>query len=328
MQAKWDRKLNQWWYGRRNVLSYLLWPLSCLYRFALYARRSMFRLGLITVYRPSVPVLVVGNITLGGVGKTPVVAAFAQHFMRQGRKVGIVSRGYGGQATCWPQVVKADSDPALVGDEPVMLAQQLGCYVAVAPKRVDAIRLCEQAGCDLVISDDGLSHFYFARDFECIVIDGQRGLGNGFCLPAGPLRESASRLARASMLLTNTTNQSDGSHFYMQPTDFIALDTGATVALTAFKHKAVHAVAAIGNNQRFFETLRSLGCEIIEHSFPDHYSLSDKDLAFNDSLPIIITEKDAVKCADVAIKAAVFYLRVQAVIHPTAYEQLNKLINP
>ena len=146
-----DRKINQWWYSKPGLVAWMLWPFSWLYRFVCFLHRMLFKLGLIPVYQPSVPVVVIGNLTVGGVGKTPVVSALVQHFINQGKTVGVVSRGYGGQSKVWPRQVTAESDPKLLGDEPVMLARKLGCPVVVAPKRVDAIRVCEDLGCDIIV---------------------------------------------------------------------------------------------------------------------------------------------------------------------------------
>ena len=323
-----DRKINQLWYAKPGLVAWLLWPFSGLYRFFCFMHRLLFRCGFIPVYQPSIPVVVIGNLTVGGVGKTPVVSALAQYFMKQGKTVGIVSRGYGGQSKTWPRQVTAESDPRLVGDEPVMLASQLGCHVVVAPKRVDAIRVCEDLGCNIIFSDDGLTHYYFKRALECIVVDASRVFGNGFCLPAGPLRTPKSYINSDHMILMNTESDCNESSWYVQPQAFVNVwEKGIASPIDKFKGQKVHAVSAIGNNVRFFKTLRALGCEIIEHSFPDHYSLSDKDIAFSDSYPIVMTEKDAVKCRDIKANKAVWYLRVNANLDPSVYEKIEKQFN-
>ena len=322
-----DRQLNKWWYRRPSLFAWFLSPLSLVYRACVFLRRLAFKAGFIPAYEASVPVVVIGNITLGGVGKTPVVSAFARYLIDQGKVVGIVSRGYGGQAGHWPQSVTAESDPRLVGDEPVMLARQLACPVVVSPKRVDAIRVCERLGCDIILSDDGLTHYYFKRTCECIIIDGSRGLGNGFCLPVGPLREPASRLKEASWVLTNTDDQCDEKSWHVVPVAYINLGDGGSVSLREFKEKKVHGISAIGNNARFVKTLRVLGCDVIEHPFPDHYRLSDSDVEFKDDYPVIMTEKDAVKLCFSRKKRNIWYLKIRAEIHPTVYEKLNNITN-
>jgi tetraacyldisaccharide 4'-kinase len=326
MKSYLDRKLNQIWYGRRGFWSYLLWPFSLLYQLVLWVRSGFFKTGLIKVYKPSVPVLVIGNITLGGVGKSPVVSALADYFIQKGRTVGIVSRGYRGKSKNWPQIVNKDSDPMLVGDEPVMLARQVGCWVVVSPSRVQAIQCCEKKGCDLILCDDGLSHYYFEATFECVVVDAKRGLGNGFCLPAGPLRESRARLDRVSAVLTNTPDRSSSNNFCLKPLNFMTLLGEKTLPLDFFKGKPVHAVSGIGNNQRFFDTLRRLGCEVMEHPFPDHHLYSDQDVAFEDKHPIIMTEKDAVKCERLTHQVSIYYLSVRAAIDPLIYHRIDDLI--
>lgn len=322
-----DKKINEWWYKKPGLIACMLSPLSWIYQGISYLRSLLFKLNWIAVYESSVPVIVVGNLSVGGVGKTPVVAAIARHFMQQGKTVGVVSRGYGGKAKTWPQVVTADSDPCLVGDEPVMLAQQLGCCVVVSPKRVDAIKVCEKVGCDIVISDDGLTHYYFKRTAECIVIDGERQLGNGFCLPVGPLRESKERLKKADLILFQTKNACDEKHWHLNPVEYVSLNSlNETYPLTAFENKKIHAVSAIGNNKRFFNTLRNLKCDCYEHPYPDHYSLSDVELSFRDLLPVVMTEKDSVKYRNFKGKNDYLFLRVEAALHPSVYEKLNNLI--
>jgi tetraacyldisaccharide 4'-kinase len=327
MRTYLDRQLNKWFYRDRGLVAWLLSPLSLLYIGCIFIRRLAFKFGVLSVYEASVPVLVVGNITLGGVGKTPVVSEFARYLIEKGKIVGIVSRGYGGQSGSWPQIVTAESDPRAVGDEPVMLARQLACHVVVSPKRVDAIRLCEKLGCDIILSDDGLMHYYFKRSWECIIIDSSRGLGNAFCLPVGPLREPASRLKKASVVLMNTEDQCDENSFHIVPVAYINFSDGGVVSLSEFKERKVHAVSAIGNNKRFANTLRQLGCDVLEHPFPDHYPLSNSDLTFADAHPIIMTEKDAVRGCFLDKKNNMWYLKIRAEIHSTVYEQLNNITN-
>lgn len=287
------------WYGSRGVLFYLLWPLQWLYRLVLWVKKALYRLGIFSVYRASVPVIVVGNVTVGGVGKTPLVGAVVKKLQDAGRNPGVVARGYGGAAESWPQVVEAVSDPFMVGDEPVMLAQQLGCPVVVAPKRAHAVAVCEQMGCDVIVADDGLGHMAMGRDYEIAVVDGRRRFGNGQCLPAGPLREPLFRLRQVDSVIYRDPLSELHPNFRCEPDKFVSLaDSSDEELLSCFDGSKVHAVAGIGDNERFFSSLRSLGCEVIVHSFPDHHRYSADDIIFADSLPVVMTEKDAVKCRD------------------------------
>ena len=286
------------WY-RANALSVLLRPLSWLYRGIVTARRGAYVRGWRKARRLPVPVIVVGNITVGGTGKTPLVVWLVDLLKREGFSPGVVSRGYKGQAEHWPQQVRPDSDPIMVGDEAIVLARRCRCPVAVGPARVAAAEaLLQYHPCDIVVSDDGLQHYALARDIEIVVIDGVRRFGNGHCLPAGPLREPVSRLRDADFLVVN-----DGAAF--QPE--FSMSTIATRLINVrretetempdrFARRAVHAVAGIGHPDRFFRHLRQLGFEIEAHPFPDHHHFSSADLAFGDDRPIIMTEKDAVKC--------------------------------
>jgi len=295
-------RLDHYW-QKVNGVSLLLLPLSLLFALLAGMRRMLYRIGVWRVRRFAVPVLVVGNITVGGTGKTPLVIWMAGHLRRLGWRPGIVSRGYGGGARHWPQQVRADSDPAAVGDEAVMLAAATGCPTCVGPDRPAAVEaLLGHTDVNLVISDDGLQHYALARDLEIAVIDGVRRLGNGFLLPAGPLREPASRLRRVDMVVVN--GQARPGEFSMkrrQP-EIRPLLGGAPAAAGSFAGRRVHAVAAIGNPQRFFELLGRLGMQVEPHPFPDHHPFRAEDLRFDDGLPILMTEKDAVKCRRLACR--------------------------
>jgi tetraacyldisaccharide 4'-kinase len=272
-----------------------------------------YGVGLFETTRLQVPVVVVGNITVGGTGKTPLVSWLAGHLRQAGYRPGIVSRGYGGNAKTWPRAVTPDSDPAEVGDEPVLLARRAGCPVVVGPDRVaDARMLLSEHDCDLIIADDGLQHLALGRDLEIAVVDGMRRLGNGRCLPAGPLREPAARLAGVDFQVCNGSPQGEelgmqlsGGRLHRVGEDDIVADPAGLAGAP------VHAVAGIGNPARFFADLRGLGLEVIEHPFPDHHTYVAADIAFGDGRPVIMTEKDAVKC--VAFAGPVhWYLPVQA----------------
>lgn len=309
-------RLQQAWYTPGGAPWWLL-PLSFLFRGVVNLRRVLYRRGLLTVWHPGVPVIVVGNISVGGTGKTPLVVWLAQRLRAHGYRPGIVTRGYGGKAQDWPRSVTPHSDPALVGDEPVLLAQRCDCPIVAAPDRVAAVRhLLEATDCNVVISDDGLQHYRLGRDIEIIVIDGIRRFGNGACLPAGPLREPPQRLTEADFVVVNGGPPAPGE-FGMQLRAGMAIPLvgGERKPLGAFSGQRVHAVAGIGNPQRFFDTLQGQGLEVIPHPFPDHHPYQARDLVFDDDFPVLMTEKDAVKLRPYA-GAGQWYVPVDADMPP------------
>lgn len=282
-----------------NAVSTLLRPLSWLYRAVISVRYAGYAIGLLRSRRFDVPVIVVGNITVGGTGKTPLVIWLIELLQREGWRPGVVSRGYGGSARHWPQQVRPDSDPLMVGDEPVVIARRCRCPIAVGPDRAKAVEaLLRYHNCNIIVSDDGLQHYGLARDIEIAVIDGMRRFGNGFCLPAGPLREPLSRLEKVDLLVANggTVKRRE---FPMQM-DAVAVrnvrDDSIAWTPADFPHRDIHAVAGIGNPGRFFRQLQKLGFAVTEHPFPDHHVFKPGDIRFEDQRPVIMTEKDAVKC--------------------------------
>lgn len=283
-------------------------------------KRLVYRRGWLKQTPISVPVIVVGNLTVGGSGKSPLVAYIANLLGGNGYRPGIICRGYKGKAVSWPQKVKPGSDPNLVGDESVMLAQQTNCSVMAGPDRVQSARaLLEVADCDVIISDDGFQHLKLARDIDIIVIDNTRGLGNRWCLPAGPLREGASTLEVADMLVYHhqSTNQNTTKIRYemrLRTGEILALDGSTSKKLDALKKITLHAVAGIGHPKRFFNTLRELGLTIIEHAFADHHQYEKNQLDFGDEHAIITTEKDAIKLAMLKLDKTIWVLPVQAVL--------------
>lgn len=291
--------LTDGWYGNANGLTVGLRPLSWVYRGLAGLRRAAYRSGLLASRGVGVPVIVVGNITVGGTGKTPLVIWLVEMLRREGFSPAVVSRGYRGRARRWPQQVRPDSDPVMVGDEPVVIARRARCPVAVGPSRVAAAQaLLEYNDVDVIVSDDGLQHYALARDIEIAVIDGVRRFGNGYCLPAGPLREPVSRLDKVDFLVVN-----GGSALRREfPMTMSAGELrnvrheGTVLAVERFPHRRVHAVAGIGYPERFFRQLKQLGFGIVEHAFPDHHLYTARDLDFGDGLPVVMTEKDAVKC--------------------------------
>ena len=303
--------LERHWY-RRTPVSCALLPLAGIYRLVVSLRRAGYRLGAFRTERLPAPVVVVGNITVGGTGKTPLTVWLAQRLRDQGYLPGIVTRGYGGSSSAWPQHVCADSDPELVGDEPVLLARAAACPVVADPDRVRGARqLLERYGCNVLLSDDGLQHYRLARDVEIAVIDATRRFGNGWCLPAGPLREPVARLNSVDARIVNGDAGPNEWGMTLAEQGFCRLGEREPSAVAQhFRGRRVHAVAAIGNPPRFFHQLRQLGLVPIEHPFPDHHKFAVADLAFGDDADIIMTEKDAVKCERLGIRG--WYLKVSA----------------
>jgi tetraacyldisaccharide 4'-kinase len=315
-----EQSLNRAWYGKPKGLLLLL-PIEYLYRLIAGLRRRFIR--------PQVcgaPVIVVGHISVGGSGKTPVVLAVAQFCKSLGYKVGIVSRGYGGRAPSYPYLLSTESTPAEAGDEPYLMFQRSGLPLAVAPDRLAAAKLLvTEQGCDLIISDDGLQHYRLARDIEVLVVDGERGFGNGHCLPVGPLREAVSRADEIELKVING-GDSDMSGYAMalQGVAAVNIANGEALALNNWplNQRRIHAVAGIGNPQRFFRSLQLAGFDVIEHPFPDHHPYTADDLQFAEPCPIVMTEKDAVKCRAFATNQH-WMLPVNGEIAPQFYSDLR-----
>jgi len=300
------QRIHDWlqrvWYGDGAGYRLLL-PLSGLYWIVITIRRMLYRSGVLRRQKLAVPVIVVGNITAGGTGKTPTTIWLARCLKERGFNPGIVSRGYGGSQSKAPLRVDAASDPAIVGDEPVLLAKRSGCAVAVDRDRVSAARMLIEDGADLVIADDGLQHLGLARDYEICVVDGQRWFGNRRVLPAGPLREPTARASDVDQVLVNgqthhtaaTVSEQNAIVFELVASEAVRLNGSLTRPIAGFTGQTVHAVAAIGNPGRFFDLLRRYGLDVIEHAFPDHARLTRRDLEFADDNNVFVTEKDAVK---------------------------------
>lgn len=290
----------QHWYEDRASPWWTL-PLAGLYGSVTTLRRALYRRGWLKAVRLPVPVIVIGNISVGGTGKTPLVIALVEALCTRGFSPGVVSRGYGGTARL-PMLLDAQSDPVVVGDEPVLIRIRTGVPVAVGVDRPDAARLLIDEGANVIIADDGLQHYALARDLEICVVDGMRRFGNGRLLPAGPLREPLSRLRSVDFTVCNGGEpQANEVPMRLELGDAISLaEPLRRTPLPDFSGAAVHAVAGIGNPARFFESLRAFGIEPVEHPFPDHHRYAAVDLDFGDSLPVLMTEKDAVKCRDFA----------------------------
>jgi len=289
------------WY-KRSAVSLLLWPLSILYRALVALRNLSFRIGLRSQYTSPVPVIVIGNVTVGGTGKTPLVLWTLQWLRANGWRPGAISRGYGAVVGAGPLAVNADSDPCEVGDEPVLLARRSECPVVVSTKRAAAARfIVDHYDCDVIVSDDGLQHLALGRCFEVVVIDGQRRFGNGFCIPAGPLREPLGRLQSIALRVCNGTPEAGEVPMRLVPELLTNVSTGKACSegeLLMLKTAHCEAVAGIGNPSAFFTSLRTLGFTITEHAFTDHhrYTTHDLERVGASRRPIIMTEKDAVKC--------------------------------
>ena len=312
-------RIEAMWYGRRGPVWMV--PLSGLYGLVMAFRSVLYRLGLRHRIKVGVPVVVVGNLTVGGTGKTPLVAWLSTHLAAVGMRVAIVSRGYGGKARGVTRVT-LHSRPSEVGDEPLLLARRAQATVFIGRDRVGAAKAAVADGADIVLSDDGLQHLALVRNCEIVVIDGQRGFGNGSLLPRGPLRESPRRLRRVNAVVINGALKPgfqlpgflSRTAFTMQmrPGDARPVaGSGQLRSLASFRGTGVHAVAAIGNPQRFFDMLREAGLTLYEHPMPDHHDFKAGDLDFGDSLPVLMTEKDAVKCAAFA-DARCWYVPVTA----------------
>lgn len=333
-----QERLFKLWYEEPPRIS-ALQPLSWLYGAAVALRRTAYERGWARSQAIGRPVIVAGNLTVGGTGKTPLTIWLARQLRQRGYEIGLVSRGYGRERGDL-RLVTSDSRWQEVGDEPLLLHRRTGCTTVVASDRVAAASELLARGAQVILADDGLQHLRMKRDCEIVVIDGTRGLGNGRVLPAGPLRERASRVRAADALVVN--GGADGEPVRGVPPQLAAgalrmrlvagearQVTGRGQAepqpLAAFRGHPLHAVAAIGNPWRFFADLRSHGLEIIEHPFPDHHALSAADLDFGDGLAVLMTEKDAVKCQGIAGPRA-WYVPVEATFSAADSSRLLEVV--
>ncbi|MDX1900592.1 MAG: tetraacyldisaccharide 4'-kinase [Gammaproteobacteria bacterium] len=287
------RQLERAWYQpKKTLLTIILLPLSWIFLALVSLRRALYRCGFFKKMTLPVPVIVVGNIVVGGTGKTPFVIALCDWLQKNGFSPGIVTRGVGGKKKLQPMQVQLQTAASEVGDEAVMLFRRTHCPVVVCVDRVAAGEyLLNHNKCNIILSDDGLQHYRLNRQFEIALLDEQRKLGNGCMLPAGPLRESQKRLNEVNLVLENGKD--------IQLTGYSAvslLEPQQRQPIHFFSGKKVHALAGIGNPARFFAALRKNNVEIIEHIFPDHYLYRREDIYFPDDLPVLMTEKDAVKC--------------------------------
>lgn len=318
--------LDRVWYGG-HWLSVALAPVGWCYAGMVWLRRVAYLGGLLPSRNLPVPVIVVGNLTVGGTGKTPLVIWLVEFLKSQGWRPAVVSRGYGGRMSRHPQQVRPDSSPEMVGDEPVLIAQRTRCPVAVSARRaLAAEEIIRHTDCNIIVCDDGLQHLALARDIEIAVVDGDRRFGNGRCLPAGPLRDLPGRMRDVDLIVAN--GKAARSEFLME---YHALplrqlrDGGRTMDIAALRGREVHAVAGIGNPARYFSFLRAHEIHIIKHEFPDHYPFRPVDLDFGDDLPVVMTEKDAVKCREFAADDW-WYLPVEARLPNALEHRLRTLL--
>lgn len=306
--------LTRYWYQPSlHPISISLLPFSWLFGICATIRRWLYRVGMRHIKAFHAPIIVVGNITVGGTGKTPFVIWLAHLLQKNGYRPGIVSRGVGGKRQITPHWVNSNDSPHDVGDEAKLLYKHTNCKVVICIDRASAVSdLLQHSNCDIVICDDGLQHYRLARDIEIAIVDGERRFGNHCLLPAGPLRESVKRLNQVDWVIVNGGSEHENK-MQLEPMQLISLKQNLSMSLAAFTSKKIHAVAGIGHPERFFTLLKQAGFDIIPHVFPDHYLFTHKDLQFNDSLPIIMTEKDAVKCVEFANENC-WYLPVAAKI--------------
>ncbi len=320
-----DWLLETWYGGGRR--GRWLQPLAWLFVGLVALRRLAYRHGVLRRYRSRRPVIVVGNLTVGGTGKTPLVIWLAGKLAARGLRIGIASRGY--RSAGGPARLVTDADDAVsAGDEALLLYRRLKLAVAIAARRAEAVRLLEPM-CDLILADDGLQHYALERDLEIVVIDGARGLGNGRLLPAGPLREPGTRLNEVDTVVVNGTGFTWPGAVSMNlvPVAVVALQGGERRPLAAFAGRRVRAIAAIGNPQRFFAMLREHGLSLEEHPLPDHMTIPRTAIGNDGGQAVLMTEKDAVKCPKGRLEN-VWYVDVDTHIEgPAAMAMLNRIVS-
>jgi len=319
------------WYEEAWWL-HLLRPLSVIYEYLRKRRLAPYLSGKLTAARTSLPVIVVGNITVGGTGKTPLVSWLVEVLREEGFSPGVVLRGYGGRLSKTGTLVPSGADPERYSDEAVQLRDRLNCPVAISAKRIKGLRLLETQVCDIAISDDGLQHHAMARDLEIAVVDGARGIGNGLLLPAGPLREPVSRLQEVDWVVANGEASNlveDESIMRMKADGLFNLASGQSMTVEDFaaQYEQVHAVCGIGNPSRFFQSLHELGISTVKHIYSDHYNFAGPEVRFTDGMQIVCTEKDAAKLKHLEGDfSQVWYLRVSVALPAEARERLLKML--
>ena len=321
------------WYGK-NKSFWLLLPFSLLYGLITFFRRLLYKLGIFKSWQSPVPIIVIGNLSAGGNGKTPLAISLIEALKAKGLKVGLVSRGYGGKADHYPLLLDENTSTKQAGDEPVLIYQRTHVPVAVAPKRVDAVKaLLDSHQLDVILTDDGLQHYALARDIEIVVVDGKRQFGNGWWIPAGPMRERSSRLKSVDLIIINgdssrdLVNQYPDKTYTMQltPGHLVNLATNQQCELSALRH--ICAIAGISNPKRFFDMLIAMKADLLHtESFADHqnFSLPLLEKVVGNNQTLLMTEKDAVKCREFAL-ANWWYLPIDATIPDQAIEKIYSL---
>lgn len=318
---------NHWYRRSFTLLTILLLPFSWLFRLIVFIRYYFYHFNFKKKIQFDVPVIVVGNLTVGGTGKTPFVIWLLETLQKKGYRPGIVSRGVGGKKCREPCWVDETANPAEVGDEALLLTKRTHCPMVACIDRVAAVQeLLNKTNCNIVISDDGLQHYRMGRNIEIVIVDGRREFGNKQMLPAGPLREPLSRLRSVDLIVVNGASQLPYEKMVLQgDVLFSVLTPHEKKSLTSLHGQTVHAIAGIGNPERFFSSLRKYNIQVIEHIFPDHYLYKRDDIYFTDNLPIVMTEKDAVKCVTLGDRRH-WYLPVNAHLNVDVEKKIFSLL--
>lgn len=306
------KRIDAFWYSQ-NPVAWLLLPLSFVYRLLILVRRIFYYTGLFKKYKLPVPVIIVGNISIGGTGKTPLLIALCELLKQQGYRPGVVSRGYRGEVVGEHFVTKEDKAD-FIGDEPYLISERTQCPLVVGRNRVAAAKLLlANSNCNIILSDDGLQHYRLERDIEIAIVDVNRRFGNGFCLPSGPLREPVSRLKHVDIVVDHYSGSppENPDNFFLRFSRVINTQSGESKNIDDFKDRPVHAIAGIGHPVRFFDQLRRNHIAIIEHAYPDHYKYTSSELEFVDGYNVLMTEKDAVKCKSFS-NTKLWYVSVDA----------------
>jgi len=340
--------LNDQHLGHKNLKAILLLPLSWLFRLIVAIRSWGYRRGYLKSTEHGIPVVVVGNITVGGTGKTPIVVELVKQLSQAGLNPGIVSRGYKSNNQAEPLLVTAETDVSIAGDEPSMLAKITDVPVCISSNRSEAVRmLAETNSVDVVVSDDGLQHYAMRRHAEIVVVDGMRGNGNGWMLPSGPMRERVSRIQQVQLVAVQRSIEKESFNaealnqllgltikpdiavgsFLLQPSVLKSLSTGEEMPIGELAGQHVHAVAGIGNPQRFFKALSHYNLKPIEHPMPDHHHFAAVDVQFGDNLTVLLTSKDAVKVKALPIDLSGMYeVAVEVKLDDALSRGMNSLV--
>ncbi len=317
-----SQKLVDSWHKSIGIF-WILWPIEVIYIFFINTRRALYRFNIFSIYRAPCPVVIVGNITIGGSGKTPVVIELAKNLQRRGLKIGVISRGYGSKRKSQPLIVNRDSEPLECGDEPLLIHSKANCPVVVHNSRGRAAQLLiDNFQPDLILSDDGLQHYNLARDLEIIMIDHQRDLGNRHCLPVGPLREPEERLQDADIILRRGGDEEMSVHY--QPGIWKQLK--ASDKPKKFPSSSlIHAIAGIGQPEQFFSMLEGMGLSITRFSYSDHHQYQQSDFDRHAGKVVVMTEKDAVKCKNLDISDA-WFIEITPTLPCQVVEKVYELV--